>query len=146
MTGQSAFDVIVYHNPRCGTSRTVLELARNAGVEPHVIEYLKTPPTRAMLAQLARRAGSARALLRGKEPLCASLGLLDPACDDGAVLDAIAAHPELLNRPVVVSPLGVKACRPASLVLSLLPPQQGEFIAEDGERLVDEAGRPVRSA
>ncbi len=140
-------DVIIYHNPRCGTSRNVLGLIRNAGVEPHIIEYLKTPPTRAMVSQLAARAGvPLRALLREKEPVFRELKLDDPAVSDDALLDAIEKHPILLNRPIVVSPKGVKLCRPSELVLDLLPPQRGEFFKEDGERVVDEHGRHVASA
>ncbi|WPP06518.1 arsenate reductase (glutaredoxin) [Methylocella tundrae] len=140
-------DVIIYHNPKCGTSRNVLGLIRNAGVEPHVIEYLKTPPTRAMVRQLAARAGQPlRALLREKEAAFRELKLDDPALPDEALLDAIEKHPVLLNRPIVISPKGVKLCRPSELVLDLLPAQQGEFFKEDGERVVDEHGRHVASA
>jgi arsenate reductase len=140
-------DVIIYHNPKCGTSRNVLGLIRNAGVEPHVVEYLKTVPTRAMIAQLAARTDNPlRALLRDKETLFADLNLADPALSDDALLDAIEKHPVLLNRPIVVSPKGVKLCRPSELVLDLLPAQQGEFFKEDGERVVDQRGRHVASA
>jgi arsenate reductase (glutaredoxin) len=140
-------DVIIYHNPKCGTSRNVLGLIRNAGVEPHVVEYLKTPPTRAMIVQLAARAGvPLRALLREKEPEFAKRKLGEPGVTDEALLDAIEKHPVLLNRPIVVSPKGVKLCRPSEAVLDLLPPQQGEFFKEDGERVVDEKGRRVASA
>ena len=140
-------DVIIYHNPKCGTSRNVLGLIRNAGVEPHVIEYLKTPPTRALIAQLAARTGQPlRALLREKEKPFADLKLGDPGITDEALLDAIEKHPVLLNRPIVVSPKGVKLCRPSEIVLDLLPEQHGEFFKEDGERVVDEKGRHVASA
>lgn len=140
-------DVIIYYNPDCGTSRNVLGLIRNAGVEPHVIEYLKTPPTRLLLRQLAVRTGAPlRALLREKEPLFRELHLNDPSLDDEALLDAIEAHPILLNRPIVVTPKGVRLCRPSELVIDLLPPQRGEFFKEDGERIVDERGRRVASA
>ena len=140
-------DVIIYHNPKCGTSRNVLGLIRNAGVEPHVVEYLKTPPTRTMIVQLAARAGvPLRALLREKEPEFAKRKLGEPGVTDEALLDAIEKHPVLLNRPIVVSPKGVKLCRPSEAVLDLLPPQQGEFFKEDGERAVDEKGRRVASA
>jgi arsenate reductase len=136
--------VIIYHNPKCGTSRNVLGLIRNAGIEPHVVEYLKTPPTRAMIAQLAARTGQPlRALLRDKEKSFAELNLADPALTDAALLDAIEKQPVLLNRPIVVSPKGVKLCRPSEAVLDLLPAQQGEFFKEDGERVVDEKGRHV---
>ena len=140
-------DVILYHNPRCGTSRNTLGLIRNSGVEPHIIEYLKTPPTRVLLCQLAARTGMPlRALLRDKEPIFRELGLKDTTLPDDALLDAIEAHPVLLNRPIVVTPKGVKLCRPSELVIELLPPQQGEFFKEDGERIVDEHGRRVASA
>jgi arsenate reductase (glutaredoxin) len=137
-------DVIIYHNPKCGTSRNVLGLIRNAGVEPHIIEYLTTPPTRVMVSQLAARTGQPlRALLRAKEQAFRDLNLGGLAVTDDALLDAIEKHPVLLNRPIVVSPKGVKLCRPSELVLDLLPPQQGEFFKEDGERIVDERGRHV---
>ncbi|MDI4665658.1 arsenate reductase (glutaredoxin) [Xanthobacter autotrophicus] len=137
-------DVIVDHNPACGTSRNTLAMIRNAGIEPHVVEYLKTPPTRALLAQLIARAGlTVRDALREKGTPYAELGLADPALTDDALLDAMMAHPILINRPLVVSPKGVRLCRPSELVLDLLPPQQGAFAKEDGERVVDEAGRRV---
>jgi arsenate reductase len=113
--------VTIYHNPACGTSRQVLEMIRAAGVEPRVVAYLKTPPARAELARLAGLAGGARVLLREKEKLAAELGLKEPGVSEAAILDAIAAHPVLLNRPVVETAKGVKACRPAELVLELLP-------------------------
>jgi arsenate reductase len=137
-------DVIIYHNPDCGTSRNTLAMIRNAGVEPHVIEYLKTPPSRAMLTQLILGMGiTARALLREKGTPYAELGLADPALTDDQLVDAMLAHPILINRPIVVSPKGVKLCRPSEDVIDLLPPQRGEFIKEDGERVVDEHGRRV---
>lgn len=137
-------DVIIYHNPDCGTSRNTLAMIRNAGVEPHVIEYLKTPPSRGLLRQLIARMGiSARALLREKGTPYAELGLADPALTDDQLLDAMMAHPILINRPVVVCPKGVKLCRPSEEVLDLLPPQQGGFIKEDGERVIDEQGRRI---
>ena len=140
-------DVIIYHNPDCGTSRNTLGLIRNAGVEPHIIEYLKTPPSRAMLVQLIERAGlSARSILREKGTPYAELGLADPELTDDALLDAMMAHPILINRPLVVSPKGVKLCRPSEAVLDLLPPQRGEFAKEDGERVIDEHGRRVATA
>ncbi len=142
-----AFDVVIYHNPACGTARNTLAMIRNAGIEPHVIDYLKTPPSRAMIRSLARRAGlTLRDLLRETGTPFAELGLADPALDDDALLDAIAAHPVLLNRPLVVTPRGVALCRPSERVLGLLPPQQGEFVKEDGERVVDEHGRRVATA
>lgn len=138
-------DIIVYHNPECGTSRNVLGLIRNAGIEPHIIEYLKTPPARALLVQLIERAGIApHDLLREKGTPYAELGLGDESLTDDALLDAMMAHPILINRPLVVSPLGVKLCRPSEAVLDLLPsPQQGAFAKEDGERVVDEHGQRV---
>jgi arsenate reductase len=140
-------DVIIYHNPDCGTSRNVLAMIRNAGVEPHVIEYLKTPPSRVMLKQLIGRMGiSVRALLREKGTPYAELGLGDPALTDDQLLDAMMAHPILINRPIVVSPSGVRLCRPSESVLDLLPPQQGAFVKEDGERVVDEHGRRAATA
>ena len=140
-------DVVIYHNPDCGTSRNTLGLIRNAGVEPHVIEYLKTPPSRTLLVQLIARMGIApRALLREKKTPFHELGLDNPAHDDAALLDAMMAHPILINRPIVVSPNGVRLCRPSEAVLDLLPTQRGEFSKEDGERVIDEHGRAVRSA
>jgi arsenate reductase len=119
-------------------------MIRNAGIEPHVIEYLKTPPARALLKQLLTRAGlSVRDALREKGTPYAELGLGDSALTDDQLLDAIQAHPILLNRPLVVSPKGVRLCRPSELVLELLPRQQGAFIKEDGEPVVDEVGRRV---
>jgi arsenate reductase len=140
-------DVIIYHNPDCGTSRNTLGLIRNAGVEPHVIEYLKTPPSRTMLEQLIARMGiSARALLREKGTPYAQLGLGDPALSDAQLLDAMMTHPILINRPIVVTPEGVRLCRPSEEVLDLLPPQRGAFVKEDGERVIDEHGRRVAAA
>ncbi|HWA81233.1 MAG TPA: arsenate reductase (glutaredoxin) [Acetobacteraceae bacterium] len=138
-------DVIIYHNPDCGTSRNVLGLIRNAGIEPHIIEYLKTPPSRALLKQLITRMGiSVRALLREKGTPYAELGLGDPSLTDEQLLDAMMAHPILINRPIVVTPLGVKLCRPSETVLDILPAtQRGEFRKEDGERVVDAAGHRV---
>jgi arsenate reductase len=137
-------DVIIYHNPQCGTSRNTLGLIRNAGVEPHVIEYLKCPPTRAMLAQLIARAGlTVRQVLREKGTPYRDLGLDDPALADDALLDAMTAHPILIDRPLVVTPSGVRLCRPSELVLDLLPPQRGEFRKEDGELVVDASGQTV---
>lgn len=140
-------DVVIYHNPACGTSRNTLGLIRNAGIEPHVVEYLKTPPNRAMVRQLAERAGlTVRDLLREKGTPYAELGLADPALTDDQLLDAIGEHPILLNRPLVVTPKGVVLCRPSEAVLDLLPAQQGEFVKEDGERVVDAHGRRVATA
>ena len=140
-------DVVIYHNPDCGTSRNTFALIRNAGVEPHVVEYLKTPPARAMLASLIAKMGIAtRELLREKGTPFHDLGLGDPALSDDALIDAMMAHPILINRPIVVSPEGVRLCRPSEAVLDLLPAQGGEFFKEDGERVVDERGRAVPSA
>jgi arsenate reductase len=143
----TAFDVIIYHNPACGTSRNVLGLIRNAGIEPHVVEYLKTPPSRALLENLLARGGmKVRDILRKKAPPYSELGLDNPERDDDAIFAAIAKHPVLIERPIVVSPKGVRLCRPSEKVLEILSPQQGEFFKEDGERVVDEKGSPVRSA
>ncbi|MEN3230420.1 arsenate reductase (glutaredoxin) [Methylorubrum rhodesianum] len=141
------FDVVIYHNPACGTSRNALAMIRNAGIEPHVVEYLKTPPSRALLGHLLARAGlSVRDALRKKGTPYAELGLADPALSDAQLLDAFEAHPILLERPLVVSPRGVRLCRPSETVLDLLPPQQGEFVKEDGEPVVDAQGRRVATA
>lgn len=140
-------DVIIYHNPDCGTSRNTLAMIRNAGVEPHVIEYLKTPPSRDMLTRLIARMGiSARELLREKGTPYAELGLGAPALSEAQLLDAMMAHPILINRPIVVSPKGVRLCRPSEDVLDLLPPQRGAFVKEDGERVIDEHGQRVATA
>ena len=115
-------DAIIYHNPDCGTSRNTLALIRNAGIEPHVIEYLKTPPTRLLLKQLIDRMGvPVRAVIREKGTPFAELGLNDPSLTDAQLLDAMIAHPILINRPIVVTPKGVRLCRPAEEVLDLLP-------------------------
>ncbi|MEE7462292.1 MULTISPECIES: arsenate reductase (glutaredoxin) [Methylobacterium] len=141
------FDVVIYHNPACGTSRNTLAMIRNAGIEPHVIEYLKTPPARALLLQLLDRAGlSVRDVLREKGTPYAELDLGNPDLTDGQLLDAVAAHPVLLNRPLVVTPKGVRLCRPSEAVLDLLPPQRGGFVKEDGEPVIDEQGRRVATA
>ena len=137
-------DIIIYHNPKCGTSRNVLALIRNTGIEPHVIEYLKTPPTREMIMQLAGRMGTTvRSLLREKGTPYAELGLADPALSDDQLGGAMLKHPILINRPIVVSPKGVRLCRPSEEALALLPPQRGEFTKEDGERVVDSHGKSV---
>jgi arsenate reductase (glutaredoxin) len=138
-------DMIIYHNPECGTSRNTLAMIRNAGIEPHVVEYLKTPPSRPMLVSLIERMGIApRALLREKGTPFAELGLGDVSLGDDQLIDAMMAHPILINRPLVVSPLGVKLCRPSEAVLDLLPvAQQGAFAKEDGEQVVNAAGQRV---
>jgi arsenate reductase len=135
--------VAVYHNPACGTSRNVLALIRNSGVEPAIIEYLKTPPSRAELLDLIARMNiPVRDLLRRKGTPYDELGLDDPALTDDRLVDAMLAHPILINRPIVVTPLGVKLCRPSEAVLDLLPnPQRGGCRKEDGETVVDAAGR-----
>ena len=139
-------DVIIYHNPACETSRNVLAMIRNSGIEPHIIEYLKCPPTRLLLTQLLARAGlTVRQILREKGTPYHELCLGDPSLSDDALLDATGAHPILINRPLVVTLQGVRLCRPSELVIHLLPPQRGRFIKEDGERVVDDAGRPVAS-
>ena len=140
-------DVVIYHNPACGTSRNVLALIRHAGIEPHVIEYLKSPPDRAALEDLAKRLEvPPRAMLRKKGTPYAELGLDDPGVSDDTILDAMAAHPILLERPVVISPKGARLCRPSEKVLGLLPPMpKGEFRKEDGERILDAEGKPVNS-
>jgi len=140
-------DVVIYHNPQCGTSRNTLGLIRNAGIEPHVIEYLKTPPTRLLLRQLIDRMGvRVRDVVREKGTPFHELGLGDPSVSDDRLLNAMMAHPVLINRPIVVSPLGVRLCRPSETVLDILPPQQGEFRKEDGELVVDSFGRRAGTA
>ena len=136
----------IYHNPDCGTSRNALALIRNSGVEPTVIEYLETPPDRDTLAALIAAMGlSVRAAVREKGTPYAELGLDNPAIPDDRLIDAMLAHPILINRPIVVTPLGVKLCRPSELVLDLLPSAQlGPFVKEDGEMVVDNDGRRVR--
>ncbi|ASY59685.1 MULTISPECIES: arsenate reductase (glutaredoxin) [Sinorhizobium] len=139
-------DIVIYHNPACGTSRNTLAMIRNAGIEPQVIEYLKTPPSRVELQQLIARMGiSTRELLREKGTPYVELGLSDRNLTDDQLLDAMLAHPILINRPIVVSPLGVKLCRPSESVLDILPSgQQGAFAKEDGEVVVDASGRRVQ--
>jgi arsenate reductase (glutaredoxin) len=139
-------DVIIYHNPECGTSRNTLAMIRNAGIEPHVIEYLKTPPSLSLLASLIARMNiPVRQLLRESGTPYAELGLGNPALNDDALLDAMMAHPILINRPIVVSPRGVKLCRPSEAVLDLLPAaNQTPFVKEDGEVVIDKAGKRPR--
>lgn len=137
----------IYHNPSCGTSRNTLALIRNTGVEPEVIEYLKTPPSREELRDMIARAGlTVREAIREKGTPYAELGLGNPALGDDALLDAMIAHPILINRPFVVTPDGVRLCRPSEAVLDILPlPQQGPFAKEDGEVVIDADGRRVGS-
>lgn len=136
--------ITIWHNPACGTSRNTLGLIRNSGDEPRVVEYLRTPPTREELAAAVRAAGlSVRGALRRKGTPYDALGLDDPALSDGVLLDAMLAHPVLINRPFVFADRGVRLCRPSELVLDLLPPQRGAFTKEDGEPVVDAAGRRI---
>jgi arsenate reductase len=145
-TRASAMSVTIYHNPACGTSRNTLAMIRNAGIEPQIIEYLKNPPSRDTLKDLIVRAGlTVRGLLREKGTPFADLGLDNPALSDEQLLDAMQAHPILINRPLVVTPLGVRLCRPSEAVLDILPDgQKGAFAKEDGEPVVDNDGRRVR--
>jgi arsenate reductase len=138
-------DIVIYHNPDCGTSRNTLAMIRNAGIEPHVVEYLKTPPSRALLKQLIDRMGiSPRDLLREKGTPFSDLGLSDTSLSDEQLVDAMMDHPILINRPIVVTPVGVKLCRPSEAVLDILPAgQQAAFAKEDGEVVVDQTGRRV---
>jgi arsenate reductase len=137
--------VTVWHNPKCGTSRNTLALIRHVGIEPTVIEYLKTPPTKAQLADAIVAAGlTVRGAIRAKEAIHAELGLDDAALSDDALLDAMIAHPLLINRPFVFAPTGVRLCRPSEVVLDLLPPCDQPFAKEDGEVVIDADGRRVR--
>lgn len=137
--------ITIYHNPACGTSRNTLAMIRNSGVEPDIIEYLKTPPSREALKKLIARSGlTVREAMRAKEKLHAELGLDDPTLSDDALLDAMLAHPILINRPFVVTPLGTRLCRPSELVLDILPsPQQAAFHKEDGQAVIDAQGRKL---
>lgn len=136
----------IFHNPACGTSRNVLALIRNAGLEPEIVEYLKAPPSREALTAMIAAAGlGVREALREKGTPFHELGLGDPALSDDALLDAMMAHPILINRPFVVTPLGTRLCRPSEVVLDILPaPQRGPFAKEDGEVVIDADGRRVR--
>ncbi|MBA3930442.1 arsenate reductase [Pseudoxanthomonas japonensis] len=136
-------DVTIYHNPACGTSRNTLGLIRNAGIEPHVIEYLKAPPDRATLQGLiAAMQVPVRDAVRTKEALYAELGLADAG--DASLIDAMLAHPVLINRPIVITALGTRLCRPSEEVLDILPqPQRGAFSKEDGEPVVDADGNRI---
>jgi len=141
-------DITIYHNPACGTSRNVLALIRNSGEEPEVIEYLKTPPDRATLERLIAAMGvPVRDMLRQKGTPYDELGLGDPKWTDAQLIDFMLQHPILINRPIVVTPLGTRLCRPSEAVLDILPqPQQGAFAKEDGEAVVDAKGQRVDKA
>ena len=129
-------NVTIYHNPACGTSRNTLAMIRHAGIEPDIVEYVQHPPSRALLADLIARAGlTPREALRKKGDLYAELGLGDPSLSDDQLLDAMVAHPILIERPLVVSPLGVRLCRPSEAVLDLLPPLSAPFTKEDGQQV-----------
>lgn len=138
--------ITIYHNPECGTSRNTLELIRNSGVEPTVIHYLETPPSRDQLVALIAAMGMpVRELLRKNVPPYEALGLAEDRFSDDALIDAMLAHPILINRPIVVTPLGTKLCRPSEVVLDILPDQQkGAFAKEDGEQVVDEQGKRLK--
>ena len=135
--------ITIYHNPDCGTSRNTLALIRNSGTEPRIVEYLKAPPSRAELVVLLKLMGiTARQLLREKGTPFGELGLGDPSLTEDQLVDAMMAHPILINRPIVVTPLGARLCRPSEVVLDLLTaPQRGAFTKEDGERVIDEQGK-----
>lgn len=137
--------ITIYHNPACGTSRNTLALIRNSGVEPTVIHYLETPPSRETLVTLIAAMGMpVRDLLRKNVPPYEALGLAEERFSDDQLIDAMLAHPILINRPIVVTPLGTRLCRPSEVVLDILPsPQQGAFTKEDGERVVDAQGRRI---
>lgn len=138
--------VTIYHNPDCGTSRNTLALIRNAGIEPVVIEYLKTPPDRATLVDLIAKSGLAmRDVVRQKEKAYTALKLDTPTTTDDELIDAMLADPILINRPLVVVGDHVRLCRPSEVVLDILPaPQQGAFTKEDGKRVIDEQGQRVQ--
>ncbi|MFM5700504.1 glutaredoxin-dependent arsenate reductase [Aeromonas caviae] len=138
--------ITIYHNPECGTSRNTLELIRNSGVEPTIIHYLETPPSRDELVALIAAMGMpVRDLLRKNVPPYEALGLAEERFSDDELIDAMLAHPILINRPIVVTPLGTRLCRPSEVVLDILPdPQQGEFAKEDGEQVVDGQGKRLR--
>ena len=136
----------IYHNSKCGTSRNTLALIENAGIQPEVIEYLKTPPSKQALKDLIAKMGvPVRDVIRAKEPLYLELKLDDMTLSDDVLIDAMVANPILINRPIVVTDLGVKLCRPSELVLDILSaPQQKSFVKEDGTPVVDEKGKPLR--
>ena len=134
--------ITIYHNPKCGTSRNTLAMIRNSGVEPEVIEYLKTPPDRATLVALIDDMGEPVInAVRSKEAIFTELQLDAPGVSDAQLIDAMLQHPILINRPIVVTPLGTRLCRPSEKVLDILPaPQRGAFSKEDGEVVVNEKG------
>ncbi|AUU23903.1 arsenate reductase (glutaredoxin) [Aeromonas caviae] len=138
--------ITLYHNPECGTSRNTLALIRNSGVEPTIIHYLETPPSRDELVALIAAMGMpVRDLLRKNVPPYEALGLAEDRFSDDELIDAMLAHPILINRPIVVTPLGTRLCRPSEVVLDILPePQQGAFAKEDGEQVVDGQGKRLR--
>ncbi|CAN7385963.1 arsenate reductase (glutaredoxin) [Neorhizobium sp. LjRoot104] len=139
-------DVTIYHNPACGTSRNTLELIQHAGIEPTVIEYLKTPPTRAQLVRMIADAGlTVRQAIREKGTPYAELGLDNPELTDEELLDAMLKDPILINRPFVVTPMGTRLSRPSELVLDVLPADafKGPFTKEDGERVLDDEGKRI---
>jgi arsenate reductase len=141
-------DITIYHNPRCGSSRNTLGLIRNTGVEPTIIDYLANPPSHARLKAMIGKAGlTVREAMRPKEAAYAELNLDNPALGDDDLVDAMLAHPELINRPFVVTAQGVRLCRPAERVLEILPlPQLGAFNKEDGEAVIDADGGRVAKA
>ncbi|MFN9727303.1 arsenate reductase (glutaredoxin) [Acidovorax sp.] len=138
-------DITIYHNPQCGTSRNTLAMIRNSGVEPRVIDYLKSPPDRATLQALIAATGQpVIEVVRRKEAAFTELGLDAPGTTDEQLIDAMLAHPILINRPLVVTPLGTRLCRPSERVLDILPaPQQGAFTKEDGQTVVNAQGQRV---
>ncbi|MCU9924765.1 glutaredoxin-dependent arsenate reductase [Aeromonas caviae] len=138
--------ITLYHNPECGTSRNTLALIRNSGVEPTILHYLETPPSRDELVALIAAMGlPVRDLLRKNVPPYEALGLTEARFRDDELIDAMLAHPILINRPIVVTPLGTRLCRPSEVVLDILPdPQQGAFAKEDGEQVVDGQGKRLR--
>jgi arsenate reductase len=141
-------NITIYHNPACGTSRNTLALIRNAGVEPHIIEYTKYPPTREVLKKMIGESGlTVRQAIREKGTPYGELGLDNPALTDDQLLDAMVAHPILINRPFVVTPEGVRLCRPSEIVLDILSlPQKGPFVKEDGEVVINEKGERVSTS
>lgn len=137
--------VTIFHNPQCGTSRNTLALIRNAGIEPQVVHYLETPPTRDELVKLIADCGlTAREVLRSKSEVYDELNLSDPKWTDAELVDFMVEHPILINRPIVITSKGTRLCRPSEVVLDILPqPQQGPFTKEDGEVVIDAQGRRV---